>query len=88
MLTNQANDWKILYELLTNRSDNEAFCLAETGKQYAIYFNDGGSVSLDMSETQGNFHMKWLEIAESEWGPVTTITGGDIQNLKFSTLNV
>jgi hypothetical protein len=67
--------------LLSNRSDNEAFCLAEIGEQYAIYFTDGGSVTLDMSGATGNFTKKWLEIAESEWKVIKTITGGGSQIL-------
>jgi hypothetical protein len=62
--------------LLSNRSDNEAFCLAEVGEQYAVYFTDSGSVTLDMTEAPGNFDMKWLEIPKAEWWSATVINGG------------
>jgi hypothetical protein len=70
-----------LNRLLGNRSDNEAYCLAESGKQYAVYFTDGGSVTLDMSGASGSFNIRWLEIAGSKWGSTTTIEGGGIRTL-------
>lgn len=70
-----------LNRLLGNRSDNEAYCLAEIGKQYAVYFTDGGSVTLDLSGASGSFNMRWLEIAGSKWGSTNTIEGGGIRTL-------
>jgi len=67
--------------LLGNRSDNEAYCLTEAGKQYAVYFTHGGSVTLDMSGASGRFFMRWLKIDESKWGTTTTIEGGGSQTL-------
>ena len=67
--------------LLGNRNDNEAYCLAEAGKQYAVYFTDGGSVTLDMSGASGTFIMRWLETDSSKWGSATTIEGGGIRTL-------
>ena len=67
--------------LLSNRSYNEAWCLAEIGKQYAVYFRDGGSVEIDMSEASGDFEVKWLKIEESEWSATFTISGGGKQTL-------
>jgi hypothetical protein len=53
--------------LLSNREENEAYLAFIPGEQYAVYFPDGGSVNLDMSGTDGNFTMKWLDISSSTW---------------------
>ena len=67
--------------LLRNRSDNEAYYLAEAGEQYAVYFTDGGSVTLDMSDALGNFDIRWLEIPKAEWLSATVVKGGGSEEL-------
>ncbi len=62
--------------LLNERSDNEAYCLAEPGRQYAVYFTDGGTVHLNMNGFSGEFIMRWLDIDQSIWIETTTISGG------------
>lgn len=68
-------------DLLINRADNEAYCLAEEGRQYSVFFNNGGSVDLDLSESSGELEIKWLDIEKSEWGYTATITGGGTHTL-------
>ena len=54
--------------LLSNRSGNEAYCTANPGRQYAIFFPDGGDVHLDVSAAKGKSpYIKWLDIRASEW---------------------
>jgi hypothetical protein len=60
-LTSPRND------LLGDRSENEAYLLAEPGHQYAAYFPDGGSVTIDMSGANGQWHYKWVNMDEGEW---------------------
>ena len=54
-------------DLLINREENEAYLAFIPGEQYALYFPDSGSVDLDMSSTQGEFSLRWLDIANSSW---------------------
>ena len=63
-------------DLLSDRSSNEAYCLAEPGRQYAVYFPDGGSVTLDLSAAEGNLQMRWLDIVAGEWVHEDTVDGG------------
>jgi len=59
--------------LLGEREPNEAYCLAQPGKQYAVYFPDGGHVKLDVSAARGKLGVRWLDIANSKWQqPQTT----------------
>ncbi len=62
--------------LLSGRSANEAYCLAEIGEQYAVYFSDGGNIEIDLRGVTGIFEIKWLNIESSQWGEVSTVTGG------------
>ena len=57
--------------LLSNREDNEAYVLANTGKEYAVYFPKGGSVDLNLSlgkkPDAKTVKIRWINIAKSEW---------------------
>lgn len=70
-------------DLLSDRQSNEAYCLAEPGRQYAIYFPDRGDVTLDVSDSQGTLQLRWLDIPRSVWHPPQSVTGGD--SLKLET---
>ena len=61
--------------LLNDRVPNEAYCLAEEGKQYAIYFPDGGEVLMDFTEIEGELEIKWMNIVQSTWLKTKTIKG-------------
>lgn len=69
-------------DLLSERSSNEAYCLAETGKQYAVYFPDSGAVRLDISVAKGKLQVRWLDISRNAWQEPQTVTGGGILELK------
>jgi hypothetical protein len=69
-------------ELLSDRSPNEAYALAEPGKQYAVYFPEGGEVRLDVSAAQGPLQIRWLDILQSTWHDSTEREGGATLELK------
>ncbi len=69
--------------LLTDRDPDEAYCLADAGRVYAIYFPDDSSVSLDLSAAPARrFTIEWLAIPESTWTQVTSVTGGGTIHLE------
>ena len=53
--------------LLSNREENEAYVFSEEGSLYAVYFPNGGTVTLDTSAASGSFTLKWMDIMKSEW---------------------
>ena len=61
--------------LLNDRVPNEAYCLAEEGKQYAIYFPDRGEVMLDLSANEGELEIRWLNILQSTWLETKILSG-------------
>lgn len=53
--------------LLGDREENEAYAFAEEGRQYALFFPDGGSVTLDLRNADGTYRMRWLDVMNSRW---------------------
>jgi hypothetical protein len=76
LLENQIKFWDVQphMELLSERESNEAYLAAEPGKRYALYFTDGGSVTLDMTDARGTFNITWISIAMGI--PVNTSQAG------------
>jgi hypothetical protein len=65
-------------QLLSDRTDNEAYLAARPGSAYALYFPDGGSVGLDLRQAAGRFDIRWIEGATGQWGRRDSIDGGAI----------
>jgi len=69
-------------ELLSDRSPNEAYCFAQPAQQYAVYFPDGGGVTLDVSSAKGTLQVRWLDINRSRWEEPQSADGGGTLDLK------
>ena len=69
-------------QLLSEREPNEAYLTCIAGEQYALYFPDGGAVTLDLTDAPGRFTARWLDITHSTWGTASTMAGGDPVNLE------
>lgn len=54
-------------DLLGDRESNEAYCLANRGTEYAVYFPDGGKVTLDLGPGEKSVTVRWLDVMESKW---------------------
>jgi len=63
-------------DLLSQRVTNEAYCLAEPGLQYAVFFTgDGdGRVEIELIASGRSFELRWLDVATSCWGKRATIS--------------
>lgn len=55
-------------DLLSDRKENEAYCLANPERKFAVYFPDGGEVTLDVRDHGKRCQVRWLNIMKSEWG--------------------
>ncbi len=49
-------------ELLSGREENEAYCLADLGKVYALYFPKGGEVRLRIGRTGKQLELRWFDV--------------------------
>ena len=65
-------------ELLGDRQENQAYCFANPGVEYAVFFPDGGSVTLDCSAVQGEVTVRWLDILQSAWQPEQRMQAGAV----------
>jgi len=54
-------------DLLSERKPNEAYCLANPGKEYAVYFPAGGEVTLDTESLKKPVTVQWLDIMKCQW---------------------
>jgi hypothetical protein len=64
-------------DLLDARSANEAYCTANPGIEYAVFFPDGGNVVLDTEAAAGNMiGVQWLDIRKSVWLDEETVEAG------------
>mgnify|MGYP001819974460 CR=1 FL=1 len=63
-------------DLLGDREENEAYCRARPGHEYAVYFPDGGSVTLDLGALDGAASVTWLEVLEKRLSDPETVSGG------------
>ena len=63
--------------LLSDRVENQAYCLAGKGPQYAVFFTDGGRVELDVSVAgNGELSVRWLDIQQSKWSNPGIVAAG------------
>ncbi|MBD3274623.1 MAG: hypothetical protein GF372_04895 [Candidatus Marinimicrobia bacterium] len=69
------------HTLLSERDEDEAYLTYMPGKEYALYFPEGGSIQLDLTDANGQFTIQWLHIEKSEWTVSKTIHAGEIVRL-------
>ncbi|MEW4567337.1 hypothetical protein AB1L88_05665 [Tautonia sp. JC769] len=62
--------------LLLDRDENEAYLTRIPGSEYVVLFTDGGSVALDLSEEQGTFEVRWLDVTGARWRPSPDVEAG------------
>ncbi len=54
-------------DLLMNREEDEAYAFSENNGNTAVFFTDGGEVSLSINPDGGTYRLKWLDISNSRW---------------------
>ena len=60
-------------------SDNSKWCLAQPGEVYVVYLPAGGTTSLDLARTSGQFTVGWFDPRNGgalKKGSVTSVAGG------------
>ena len=50
-------------DLLLNRATNQAYCRANEGDSYLVYFTNGGMVDLEIAST---FSLQWVSLDKEE----------------------
>ena len=54
-------------ELLFEREPNEAYCMADPGKEYAVFFPLGGQIGLHIGSSDKPLFVRWLNILKCQW---------------------
>jgi len=56
-------------DLLSQRVTNEAYCLAEPGRQYAVFFTGDADrcVRIELAAPMHSLQLRWLNVATSQW---------------------
>lgn len=63
-------------DLMGDVEADEAYLLAEPGRQYAAYFPKGGSATIDVSDAERSFSIRWMNLDESEWSDAARVHAG------------
>ena len=62
--------------LLSNREADEAYLAASPGERYLLYYTEGGTVTVNLTNHPGSYSLNWIDLSTGDWGPATTINGG------------
>ena len=62
--------------LLSGRTDDEAYCLAQNGVQYAVYFTGLGNHSVSVNLVGGEYSYRWLDVENNSYGESGAMGGG------------
>ncbi|UCF17335.1 MAG: hypothetical protein JSW59_07700, partial [Phycisphaerales bacterium] len=68
--------------LLGDRGPNEAYCIANPGVEYAVYFPDGGEVTLNIGASEKRPTARWLDILNSQWSEPQQLADGPKPTLR------
>ncbi|MCG6185878.1 putative collagen-binding domain-containing protein [Maribellus maritimus] len=68
--------------LLSERGENEAYLAAWPGKNYVLFFTNGGEVNLDLSEFEKSFSLQWYNVRKGKLLSEERIRGGNLVQLK------
>ncbi len=53
--------------ILLSKEKNEAWCRAIPGREYTVFFPDGGEIILSLPDNIGNVTIEWLDILNAQW---------------------
>jgi len=63
-------------ELLSDREENEVYCLAWPGELYALYFPSGGEVGLEVEQTDRPLTLRWFDPTTAQFGDPEPVSAG------------
>lgn len=70
--------WKMYPDPGVVSGNEQAITMAEPGKQYVIYLESGGGVTVDLSQTKGPLLFEWLNPREGGHSRSASVNGGEI----------
>lgn len=84
MLLEEIQPWNLepTHEQMLARYRNEAYLMANPGNTYAVYFQNGGVVELDLREESGSYTVQWLDVMNSFWSDESRIEAGELTEIE------
>lgn len=78
-LADRVSLWELTPSLsaLTDRDDGEAYLASREGEAYALFFPDGGEVSLDLRSFPATFRLEWFDVRTGAVSSSDLFTGGN-----------
>jgi hypothetical protein len=77
---------KTRMDLLSEGRANEAYCMADAGRAYGVFFpgmfTGTRQVTLDLSSANKSFELCWIDLASGNLGPTSLIKGGELVSLR------
>ena len=74
-------------DLLSDREDNEAYCLARAGTFYALYFPGGGDVRLALPPKRKTYASRWFDPAKAAFLAPKTLEAQSSLRLKSPNID-
>lgn len=59
-----------------------SYCLANPGKEYLVYLPGGGTVSIDLSQVQGELAVEWFSTGSGRPRPADPVMGGGMRQFR------
>ena len=72
-------------DLLSDRSENEAYCLADPPRTYAVYFPAAGQVTLNASPAPKPRSLRWFSIDTGEWRGIREVAEPSGKKFRLET---
>jgi len=69
-------------DLLHIDGEDTAYCLARPGREYAVYFTDGGAAELDVTGCSAGVSTRWCDIDRGRWTGEPQASGGRAARLQ------
>lgn len=63
------------HQYLSGREEDEAYLTYIEGKQYAVFFTNGGEVNLQLPDSGDAWQIRWLDISKKIWTQGQTVSG-------------
>lgn len=70
-----------LNDIIIEKDPNQAYCRGIKGKEYMIYFTNGGSIKVRLALPDAKNKVKWMNVSTGEWTDETLLSSEETMML-------
>ena len=63
-------------DLIADYKETNVFLAADPGQSYVLFFREGGSATLDLTGSKGEFKLQWINVLTGKRGKENKVAGG------------